>query len=169
MNRRGPYGRGTGFGLWTIGTCPLKFASCADRALPERRQLRFRPGRHIPIPLPSAGRSPSAGKRPAFRSPSFNRARRIERVQETFPPDAFAGEPTGGWTQNGRIALHHGFVLFLGDLVNSQIKASGEGDSCLASMACLPVSVIGLPMKKVPGSTQTIFKSAAKGTLCLLK
>ena len=40
----------------------------------------------------------------------------------------FAGETTGGRTQNVRIALHDRFVLFLRDLVNSQIKAPGERD-----------------------------------------
>ena len=61
-----------------------------------------------------------------------------------------------------RIALHDGFVLFLGDLVNSQIKPR-ERATMPASMACLRFRD-RTAHEKGSRLDPNHFKSAAKGT-----
>ena len=55
-----------------------------------------------------------------------------------------------------RIPRHHRLVLGLGHLVFTQGKILGQSDFVFGLIRCLPASVLGLPMVKVPGSTQII-------------
>ena len=137
---------------------------------PHEYSWSYRHGRHIPIVTRWANIGPpggyvcgllgiQTGKEDLSISPRnlFHRAVRV-----VWPL-------TRRGTQAVRISRHHRLVLGLGYLVFTEVKAFGQGDIVLVLASdCLPASVVGLPIVKVPGSTQSIsrFTLELRSTVC---